>query len=534
MSSKTISASAKGASLLILLQVGSRALTFALNQILLRFISPELLGISTQLELYSISVIYFSRESLRVTVQRQPHNVQAVVNLSYLAILLGVPLAYFLGYLYLKSDVPVVPYFRHSLILYGLASILELLSEPGFVAAQQKQLYKVRASAETVATISKCLVTCSSVIWASTKGMHLGALPFALGQMSYAFMLFSIYMVKAYSLASKEGFSIFPSALAPDISTYTPYFDRSLLNLNLSLSLQSSLKYILTQGDSLLIATLASLRDQGAYALASNYGGLIARMLFQPIEESSRNLFANLCARDPASKQRSKDNIKQANVILSDILRLYHLISLVACALGPAIAPLLLKVVAGAKWADTGAGDVLATYCYYIPLLALNGVTEAFVAAVATTANLHVQSMYMGGFFIGFAGSAFFFLRVLEMGAQGLVYANCVNMLLRVVWNIGFVKDFFATNSQPFLYSHTLPTAPSIAATVAVAGILASPVIDLARFSLLGQLVRAGGIAAGFGLVLLVAERRFFVHCYEMVVARRPSKTAADFYEKSD
>jgi dihydroxyacetone kinase DhaKLM complex PTS-EIIA-like component DhaM len=53
MSDNAVSASAKGASFLILLQIGSRALTFALNQILLRFLSPELLGVNVQLELYS-------------------------------------------------------------------------------------------------------------------------------------------------------------------------------------------------------------------------------------------------------------------------------------------------------------------------------------------------------------------------------------------------------------------------------------------------------------------------------------------------
>src|SRR5271155_2596960 len=61
-----LSTSAGGATLLIGLQVGSRALTFIVNQILLRYLSPEILGISTQLEVYSISVLFFARESLRV------------------------------------------------------------------------------------------------------------------------------------------------------------------------------------------------------------------------------------------------------------------------------------------------------------------------------------------------------------------------------------------------------------------------------------------------------------------------------------
>lgn len=228
------------------------------------------------------------------------------------------------------------------------------------------------------------------------------------------------------------------------------YFSQSLCTLGLNLYLQSGVKYILTQGDTLLITSLTTLSDQGAYALASNYGGLVARMLFQPIEEASRNLFAKLCAAktppdpsNPTAKTRDHAAMTQASATLRDILHLYLLIGLLAAALGPSLAPPLLSLVAGAKWADTGAGDVLATYCYYIPLLALNGVTEAFVAAVASNADLRRQSVLMGFNFVAFAGAAWTFLRVLGWGAKGLVWANCANMGLRVVYNAWFIKGFF-------------------------------------------------------------------------------------------
>ena len=210
---------------------------------------------------------------------------------------------------------------------------------------------------------------------------------------------------------------------------------------------------MLTQGDSILIASLASLQDQGAYALSSNYGGLIARMLFQPIEEASRNLFAKLCApttSSVASKDEKKagDGVQQANSTLTLILKAYSLISLVAFAAGPTVAPVLLSLVAGSRWSHTGAGEVLGCYCYYIPLLALNGVSEAFVAAVADNKQLYTQSIWMGGFFAAFAGSAYLFLRVLELGAKGLVWANCVNMACRIIFNLSFVKSFFAKRGQ--------------------------------------------------------------------------------------
>jgi oligosaccharide translocation protein RFT1 len=192
------------------------------------------------------------------------------------------------------------------------------------------------------------------------------------------------------------------------------------------------------------------------YALSANYGGLIARMLFQPIEISSRNLFASLCARSKLESdvnqksshaeldKAAKENIRTAADILTTILRLYASGSLLVSALGPTLAPILLRLVAGSRWSDSGAGAVLGTYCYYIPLLAINGVSEAFVAATASTKDLRNQSFWMGANFVVFAGSAYAFLRVWQLGAQGLVFANCVNMALRIMFNLRYIKSYFA------------------------------------------------------------------------------------------
>lgn len=249
LSNSLLSSSAKGATLLIGFQVGSRALTFLVNQVLLRYLSPELLGISTQLELFSISVLYFARESLRVALQRQPREAdsipvqderdktsnspigsisaatpagqaQVAVNISYIAIILGAPLAYVFALLYKHNAENLVrnaPNFLLSLTLYGCATFLELLAEPCFVTAQRKQLFGVRASAETYATMARCVSTCIAAIWASRAGIDLGVLPFALGQMSYACALAWVYLANIRPIAAQCGFAL---TLQPLITRY--------------------------------------------------------------------------------------------------------------------------------------------------------------------------------------------------------------------------------------------------------------------------------------------------------------------------
>lgn len=257
--------------------------------------------------------------------------------------------------------------------------------------------------------------------------------------------------------------------LSQETQYFLSLFSKPLLSLSISLYVQSGVKYVLTQGDSILITQLATLEDQGMYALSANYGGLIARMLFRPIEDSSRNLFAKLCASSDKGDQKAvksdgkagksdeksgKSNLQQAMLFLRDLLHLYGLGSLLAFAIGPTAAPLLLRLVVGNRWADTGAGEVLGTYCYYIPLLAINGVSEAFVAATASTRELQWQSLWMGGFSAGFAASAYYFVVVLEQGAKGLVLANCVNMTLRILFNLSYVRRFFASQGVVSICQH--------------------------------------------------------------------------------
>lgn len=537
MSNSILSASAKGATFLILLQVGSRALTFAVNQVLLRFLSPELLGVSAQLELFSISVLHFARESLRVALQRQAHGTQAVVNLSYLAVFFGIPLIYGIALYWLSSGTPAFPYFVDALSLYCLATFVELLTEPAFSAVQQKLLYKIRASAETAATFLRCFATCGSAFLADRYGVDIGVLPFAIGQLAYALALLVVYTYKMWPVTRTGKFSLLPKQIAstPEAPVVFNHFSIPLLWLTWSLTIQSTLKYILTQGDSLLITRLASLADQGAYALASNYGGLIARMLFQPIEESSRNLFAKLCAdskplseikdakEDSEQLKEQKQSLSQASKILSTILRLYAIISLFAVTLGPTLAPLLLSIVAGKKWSATSASEVLATYCYYIPFLAINGVTEAFVTAVATNKELYTQSLFMGVFFAFFAGSAWFFIGQLGWGGSGVVAANTVNMGLRIIWNLWFVKGFFKDRGLVFSVTETLPNMVILASAPLVPYLLKmNPAEEyLAKYGVLGEWASVGAVGAVFVAHVLFFELRFLKESYTML---RPSR----------
>jgi oligosaccharide translocation protein RFT1 len=129
---------ASSASLLVGLQLGSRLFTFGLNQSLLRFISPGAFGIAAiQFELLSSTILFLSREGFRNALirawsEKKPEDV-GISNLTLIPTIIGIPVAGLGSLVYRAScskETASQPYFNIAVIIYALASCLELASEP--------------------------------------------------------------------------------------------------------------------------------------------------------------------------------------------------------------------------------------------------------------------------------------------------------------------------------------------------------------------------------------------------------------------
>jgi len=242
-----LSASAAGAAALVLMQMLSRLLTFVMNQLLVQYLSPSTLGVSALLELYMMTVLHFSRESLRMALQRQTDageaiqegdikqektskssgveeivyegtsagQSQTVINLSYLAVPIGIIVAIVLqGFYFLVSNTEATnePYFQLSVLLFTVGTIIELLSEPGFALAQQKFLYTLRASCESTSIIASSVVTFLCTAYGAQRG-GFGTLPFALGQLVGAIVLLGGYTYKLAKVTNNQGLSLLPKRI---------------------------------------------------------------------------------------------------------------------------------------------------------------------------------------------------------------------------------------------------------------------------------------------------------------------------------
>jgi hypothetical protein len=501
-----------GTLLLILIQVASRALTFIGNQFLLRFLSPTLLGISVQLELVSVTSLYFARDSLRVALQRQAlasstvpgddngnpesngrkkgtqrseaslHG-QMVVNLSYLSILIGLAISGVFGYSYLISaptEALASSYFTLSFWIYAFATLVELLAEPSFLFIQQNALYKERARAETAAAMARCLTACVVAALGHNRRWDPSILPFAIGQAAYSIVLLALYLLPTLESSRRDNFSLVPARLGTSdpssTSTRNPnyldLFPKYLLSVAGTMYMQSIFKLLLTQGDALILSFLSSLADQGAFALASNYGGLIARLVFQPVEESSRNTFGRLLPSDERTKaQGGNSGQRAALAYLANILHFYLILSLPLVTLAPYILPLVVRHILSASWYTPSTALLLSTYCYYIPFMAVNGILDAFVTSVATPAQLRRQSLWMVACTAVYGGAAWILLTKSGLGASGLIWANMVNMALRVVWSMWFIAGWTDKKGSGS-YRQMLREAVPSSASTATAGVI--------------------------------------------------------------
>jgi hypothetical protein len=229
----------------------------------------------------------------------------------------------------------------------------------------------------------------------------------------------------------------------------------------------------------------------------TNAGSLIARILFQPLEETLRTILS------PMLSSPSEQSLRQSSSLLTMLLRLHFLLailihSLVPPLLSTLIFPILNLLIGRGKFPVEELLPILYAYLYYIPFMAINGITESFIASVATPRDLAKQSRAMILFSIVFMGASWGLLRSMGMGGEGLVWTNCVNMGVRIIWSIMFIESWYAQRGTRVGWKQAFPSQMTISSGIILG--LGSRVGS--RIATHGW-IEAFGLAASGGIILL-------------------------------
>lgn len=566
----------KGASTLAAAQLLSKLLAFALNQLLIRFLGARDLGAASQLDLLLSTSFSLSREALRLASQRQSvskngnineyttdgravldtviGSFQETVNLGWLAAVIGGSLLSFSTIVLYWYDV----WPRSALIITGVAAAVELAIEPCFLLMQRKLEFSQRARAESAANIARVFAIALFLIIFQTTPFS----GFALGHLSYSLALAVFYLKPNLKAASETGYSLYPAKVwTNQLQQRAVFIGDTAWRTSWELGIQQVIKYFLTEGDKLAVSLMTTLEEQGEYALAGNYGSLLARLLFLPVEDALRGYFTQILPKssnEPAIPldndscttldNNSKRNSRSLSVsdensstssdsdedrsftepkyisedgieILSTVLRTYAYLGILASGFGSLVVGYLISfVIRTSKFGN--AVHVLAAYMCYIPVLAWNGSLDALVQSVASLETLRKQGFVLAGLALCFIFLTYLFVSVMGMGAVGLVWAQVVGMSLRTAWSLQFATAYFGKGYQ-WLRLCTPPWWVIAVAlfNISIARLVVGEATRALHFFIIASLA---AIVVGTGLF---AERQQVIALYEKIRSNRKKAT---------
>ena len=239
----------------------------------------------------------------------------------------------------------------------------------------------------------------------------------------------------------------------------------------------------------------------------------MVRTVFQPFEEAAFTAFS-------VKADGEKDRAARGN-LLEGLMRLVWLTALAAAAFGPSYSYVTLRVLYGAKWADTDAPTLLAYYAVYVVALAMNGLTEAFVHASAGPEQLRRINVWLVAFSVVFVAANVLCVRA--FGTLGLVLAGCVSMAARTVYSLAFIGAHF--RGKHFSLARSLPSAQVVAACATLAPCArASEATFLSTFDARGALLHLGVavmLVGAMGACVFVFERHHLAALRRSVATKR-------------
>ena len=177
------------------------------------------------------------------------------------------------------------------------------------------------------------------------------------------------------------------------------------------------LKFFLTEGEKLIIVALLSFESDvsAEFSLVQSLIGLVCRFIFQPAEEAAYLVFA----ADPNPDLNSLRKWLSAMLAIGTCAAMFAVVS----------GSKFLIIFYSNKWATESASQMLVASCTSLIFLALNGISEAYAFAKGDKEVLKKVRRLMMVNSVLYIGISYKMAETI--GIAGLVYANCINMLIR-------------------------------------------------------------------------------------------------------
>ncbi|CAH7667998.1 Rft protein-domain-containing protein [Phakopsora pachyrhizi] len=409
---------------------------------------------------------------------------------------------------------------KASLFIYYVSSLIELMSEPAYLYLILIGRVDRRIRVEGLSLLTRTFLNFTIVFLGSYLSTPLKSffkirsldsnlfdddqfslLAFSLGQLGFSLTLliglwFNVLEQsnRNNNKADNRRFDLVPQNLNVDgqnsLIKLENWLDYTELKLCFALFRQSILKQFLTEGDKMFIAKFCPIANQGGYALAMNYGSLVARIVFHPIEETSRLFFSKnlsnpsliLSSKEPElaknkdimiKSQEKEESSERSVQLLLNLIKFYNYLGLILISFGPPYIQLLLTILIGTRSDYLREGNlstvviVLKTYCFLLPLLGINGVLEGFCQSVSNQAQLDRMSKMMIFWCVAFIAAVRVFssdYSRISLGVSSevaIVLATVVNMICRIIFGWNFLVQFSKTSHRNYISPKNTQTIKS-------------------------------------------------------------------------
>lgn len=446
-------------------QLFSRITSLFLNTILIRCSSPMVLGVaSVKLELFLTTVLYLAREGLRMSLLRytpptststsnhssikEEHEIwlRRLINMAWLVLpcaLLpwaGVSIAYALTVPPEIGNNNLKSWYWIAITGYTMAAIIELSGEPLRMILSHKKMQSKRVRLEAIALSIKSFLVIVLFWIGSRRGEASSLLKVALGAFSLAQVVYSLLLVTGYYYLVKmalPNFNLWKYLPIPFIDV-----DETIVQHAFDMTKHLLLRYLLAQGDMWIISLAAPLSDQGVYVLVTNYGSLLARIVFQPTEESGLSFFSQ---KPPALSLQ----------YLNLVLRWYILLGLGLSSFGVALVRPTVGTILGQDWLTSSAPIALQIYCLLLPIMAISGILEAFIHGTIKKDWIYRQRVASIVTTIIYVTIAI--ITTNQWGPTGLIGAGIINFALRAVFGMYYNYQFTKNQKINWGLSQVMP-----------------------------------------------------------------------------
>ncbi|OAF65496.1 hypothetical protein A3Q56_06788, partial [Intoshia linei] len=385
------------------LRIFFKLVTFIYNLWLIRHVNIAIIGlVNVRFELLYSTLINLSIQPFRRAYLSTKSHPTSVLQIRIKIVSYSIILSFLLGIMWYM--LPIDSHFAHEypfcIGLYLFSVLLQTFVEPYYIYFQLNLKSTLKISIENVSVLAKYIF-----VYILINSTDVGVL-----------ICFSMSQIAKTKL---------------DIP----------IDLLISFTKQTIIKQILGECEKFIMTffNILSIPQQGVYNVVSNFGSIITRCLFLPIEDSFYLYISR--TRKRCEKAIMETKLSIFKIQLEKIYSLLLYISLIIVTFGWPNASIVLTFYSGKKFVNNYpfSISIFQMYIAYLPFLCINGITESYVFASISSTNLDKYNVKLAKLSIIFiiCNIVFGFLWL----SHGLVLAGYLNMICRIIMGFQYIEE---------------------------------------------------------------------------------------------